>query len=336
MIENINHGRMERRQITPGFIEDALSCLRATGHDPVPLLRRAGIDWPREESISAQCYGQFWRYCAATMQDEFFGLAARPMRPGSFALMCHACLHAPTLNVAMRRALEFLNIVLDQPRGRLRVREGVAEVILEDRGLSHPAFAYRTYWLMLMGVCCWLIGRRIPLRQVDFSCPAPARRQDYGQFFGAPVQFDQPCTRLAFDARYLAAPPVRSPQALAQFLRAAPGNILVRYRQDGGTDSRVRNRLRLLSPTLWPDADALAAELGLSPATLRRRLHAEGQNLGAIRDELRSVASQRLLRDTAMTVAAIAAEMGYSEPSAFVRAFRHWTGTNPGAFRKTC
>jgi AraC-like DNA-binding protein len=326
---------MERRQITPGFIDDALTCLRAKGHDPAGLLARAGIVWPSDEPISAKTYGRFWRLCAAAMQDEFFGLAARPMRPGGFALMCHATLQAHTLDVAIRRALQFLNVVLDHPHGRLHSQDGLAHIVLEDRGSSNPAFAYRTYWLMLMGLGCWLIGRRIPLRRVDFSCPAPAHRQDYLQFFGAAVTFDQPVTQLAFDRRYLGAPLVRLPGDVTQFLRAAPGNIVVRYRQDGGIGNRVRSKLRHVSPPEWPDAAALAADFGMSTATLRRRLTAEGQSLGAIRDELRSVASQRLLRDTSMSLAAIAADMGFSEASSFVRAFRLWTGVNPGAFRKS-
>ena len=71
----------------------------------------------------------------------------------------------------------------------------------------------------MLGIACWLIGRRIPLRRIDFSCPAPEHRADYHQFFGAPVHFSQPQSRLAFDARYLALPTIRSEPALRQFLR---------------------------------------------------------------------------------------------------------------------
>ena len=77
----------------------------------------------------------------------------------------------------------------------------------------------------------------------------------------------------------------------------------------------------------------MAARFGLSPATLRRHLKAEGQGFAAIRDEVRAVAAQRLLRDSDRPIAAIAAELGYSEPGAFHRAFRKWTGLSPGGFR---
>ncbi len=166
--------------------------------DTAALMAKIGLPETVTEPVTNVEYGRLWWLIAETINDEFFGLAARPMRPGSFNLLCHAVLHAGTLERALRRALQFLNVVLDDPRGELRIRDGMAHVVLTDAGHPRPAFAYRAYWLILMGVVCWLIGRRIPLRTLDFACPAPVHRQDYHKFFGAPVLFDQPVTRLVF------------------------------------------------------------------------------------------------------------------------------------------
>lgn len=326
---------MERRLISPGFVEDALASLTARGLDAAPVLAGIGLTCPVVQPISNDQYGALWLGMAAALEDEFFGLSARPMRPGSFALLGHAVLHAPTLERALRRALRFLNVVLDQPRGALTVQDGQAVITLTDGdGVARPAFAYRTYWLILMGLACWLVGRRIPLRQVDFACPAPPHRRDYHQFFGAPVHFGAPCSRLTFSARYLPLPPIRSEAALRAFLRAAPANILVRYRHDQGMTGRIRDQLRTRLPANWPDFDSLADTLGIAPATLRRRLRAEGQSFAALKDDIRNARAQALLRDTDLPVADIAAELGYSEPSAFHRAFRKWTGQSPAAFRR--
>ena len=323
---------MERRQISPGFVEDALASLTRAGLDPAPVLAAAGIAEPGQPVSNLQ-YGRMWLAITGLIGDEFFGQAARPMRPGSFNLLCHAVLHARTLEHALRRALSFLTVVLDDPAGELRLRDGLAEIVLTDRDAPRPAFAYRTYWLILMGVMCWLIGRRIPLMQVDFACPAPENRQDYLQFFGAPVRFGQPHSRLVFAARYLALPPIRSEKALQAFLRGAPANILLRYRHDQGLTARIRARLRALPPEDWPDFDRLASDLHLSPATLRRRLRGEGQSFSAIRDEMRQSAARIMLTRSAAPVAEIAARLGYAEPSAFHRAFLKWTGSSPAAFR---
>lgn len=320
--------------ISAGFVEDALACLRVQGVDVAPLLRAAGLPDEVDAPVTVQQYGRLWLAMAAALDDEFFGLAARPMRVGSFALLGHAVLHTRTLEQALRRSLRFLRVVLDHPHGTLQASGGEARIVLADVGPPRPAFAYRTFWLVLLGLACWLIGRRIPLRRIDFSCPSPEHRADYSQFFGAPVHFDRPDCRLTFDAAYLRLPTIRSEQALKAFLRSAPANILVRYRHDTGWVAKIRAHLKTVAAADWPNFDALAAQLDVPPATLRRRLRSEGQSFAAIKDELRSVMAQALLRDGERSVADIASELGFSEPSAFHRAFRKWTGRSPGAFRR--
>ncbi|HHV70305.1 AraC family transcriptional regulator [Brucella intermedia] len=324
---------MERHNIAPGFVEDALESVRVRGIDVAPLMAQIGLSERVTEHVTNVEYGRLWWLIAETINDEFFGLAARPMRPGSFNLLCHAVLHAGTLERALRRALQFLNVVLDDPQGELRIRDGMAHVVLTDAGPPRPAFAYRAYWLILMGVACWLIGRRIPLRTLDFACPAPVHRQDYHKFFGAPVLFDQPVTRLVFSSSYLSLPIIRSDVALESFLREAPANILIRYRHDNDLSARVRAQLNALPMADWPSLEELASGLGMSVPTLRRRLRGEGQSFGTIKDELRFVTAERLLQENSLSVAAVAAELGYSEPSAFYRAFHKWMGQSPGRFR---
>lgn len=325
---------MKSRMIAPGFVEDALDSLRVKGIDPAPVLRRVGIDPESFGPVSNEQYGALWLAIATLSGDEFFGLAAHPMRPGAFRLLCYTVIHAGTLERALKRALTFLNIVLDDPNGELRQADGLAEIVLTDQSGARSAFTYRTYWLILLGIACWLIGRRIPLSRVDFSCSEPVNRQEYHQFFGAPVHFGERQSRMAFRADYLKLPIIRDEKALKSFLRAAPANILLRYRHDQGFTAGVRHRLRMVNPDNWPDFEAVAAQMKLSPATLRRRLKAEGQSFAAIRDEIRQAEAQRLLRDGTDSVAQIAAALGYTEASAFHRAFRKWTGMTPLAFRR--
>ena len=325
---------MKSRMISPGFVEDALDSLRVKGIDPAPVLRNVGIDPESFDPVTNEQYGALWLAIAALSGDEFFGLAAHPMRPGAFRLLCYTVIHAGTLERALRRALTFLNIVLDDPNGELRQSAGIAEIILTDQSGPRSAFTYRTYWLILLGIACWLIGRRIPLSRVDFSCSEPVNRQEYHQFFGAPVHFGRSQSRLTFRADYLKLPIIRDEKALKGFLRAAPANILLRYRHDQGFTAGVRHRLRAVNPDNWPDFETVAADMKLSPATLRRRLKSEGQSFAAIRDEIRQAEAQRQLREGKDSIAQIATALGYTEPSAFHRAFFKWTGMTPLAFRK--
>lgn len=324
----------DRRMIAPSFVEEALDCLRRQGKPAEPLLASIGLPAVVDRPISAESYGQLWLAVAAAIDDEFFGMGGRPMRTGSFTLLCHCVLHAPTLEQALRRALRFLAVVLEDPSGELVIRGGLAEVVLRDKGQARSAFAYRTYWILLHGLTCWLIGRRIPIRRVDFRCEEPQQGADYRLFFGAPVQFSQPVSRLAFDRAVLKLPIVRSEQALKQFLRDAPANILVRYRYDAGIAAAVRKRLRQAGPSGWSSFEALAAQMRISPSTLRHRLQNEGQSYAGIKDEIRRDLAIEMLLQGENSVGEIAAQLGYSEPSAFHRAFRKWTSKSPAAFRR--
>lgn len=325
---------MERRMVAPRFMEDTLDCLRRHGVPAEPLLAKVGLPPVITEPITSVQYGALWHAAAQVMDDEFFGEGARPMRAGSFSMLCHAILSTVTLEHALRRGLRFLRVVLDDPHGQLIVENGLAQIVLKDAGGTRSAFAYRTFWIIVHGVNCWLVGRRIPIRWVDFHCSAPPNGTDYRLFFGAPVRFDQPETRLVFDADFLKLPTIRDERALKDFLRHAPANILVQYRHDAGLSATVRERLNTTLPSAWPSFEALAEQMRVSAPTLRRKLRLEGQTYRSIKDEMRRGLAVNALLTGHRHVADLAPDLGFSEPSAFHRAFRKWTGKSPASFRR--
>jgi len=325
---------MEQHALSSRFIEDALIWLQNQQIDVGQILDDVGFTTPISPTLSKQQYGQLWLAMADACDDEFLGMSLHPMRPGSFVLLCQVMLHAATLQKALQRALRFLRVVLDEPYGQMTVVDGKAHIVLVGEQTPHPALAYRIYWLILLGVSCWLIGRRIPLQRLDFACAAPEGRTDYHQFFGVPVHFEQMDTRLVFDAAYLSLPTIRSEEALKRFLRHSPGNLLVRYRHDHGWVSRIRRILKTTPIAEWPDFTQLARQLRTTSSTLRRRLHDEGQSFAAIKDEIRSAQAIGLLTDSSLSIAEIAHQLGFTEPSSFHRAFKLWTDTSPGAYRQ--
>jgi AraC-like DNA-binding protein len=97
---------------------------------------------------------------------------------------------------------------------------------------------------------------------------------------------------------------------------------------------RVRQYVADSLPSM-PTIELVAHDLHYSVRTLRRRLSSEGMSYQAIKDELRrDIAIQRLLRSSD-AIAAIAYDVGFDDPTAFHRAFRHWTGSTPQTYRTT-
>lgn len=79
--------------------------------------------------------------------------------------------------------------------------------------------------------------------------------------------------------------------------------------------------------------DEVARALGCSRQTLYRRLKAEGVTFAALLDDLRRRLALRFVREQGLSVKATAYRLGFSDPAAFSRAFKRWTGTSPSAAR---
>jgi AraC-like DNA-binding protein len=318
----------------------ALEAVRARHLDVDGLLAQVGLspallDIPQAR-ISAEHYGRLWRQIAVLLDDEFFGQDSRRMKAGSFAMLCHSVLGCKNLGHALERSLRFYGLILDDIAGSL-VREGrVARIVLKGRPAGPPCrtFGHEVLLLLLHGVACWLVRRRIPILAAEFAYPAPGHSGEYRLMFCDDLRFDRPLTTITFDATYLDLPIVQDGRTVKEFLRTAPENIVTKYKNVSSVSARIRRRLRELLPGEVPDFETLAAELKMTAATLRRRLHEEGASYQGIKDELRRDLAIRYLSHSDRSVMEIALELGFSERSAFHRAFQKWTGASPGVFRR--
>lgn len=329
----------EKGTIAMSLVNETLARARDGGLDPAALAQAAGIapawlDAP-DARVSAAQYGALWSGIARALDDEFLGQDSHAMKYGSFVAMTHAALGARTGRQALQRAVHFMRLVLDDLAAGIDVDARRVRVTLAHRpGTATPTmFAYATWFILVYGLLCWLVGRRIPLAAARFRCPAPAAAAEYRLMFCDDMAFDQPESWFELAPAFLDLPVIQNSRTARAFLRNAPGNFVVKYRHAGAFASRVRRMLRALPATAWPDADALAQRLNVAPATLRRRLREEGQSCQSIKDELRRDLALAALRDTPRSVADIAASVGFAEPSAFHRAFRKWTGQRPAEYR---
>lgn len=329
---------MERDSVSVAFVREALEGLHRRGVDPAPLLASAGIPGAAlaeaEARIPAAAFARLWLAVARAIDDEFFACDTRPMRVGSYATLCHLMLHTRTLAQALRRGLRLINLLLDDTRARLSVQGDTAVLQFHSPCGAPRVFAHETLFVMLYGLACWLVGRRLQVRRADFAYPPPAWAAEYRVIYSREVRFDAPLTGFHFASVDLAAPVVQTERTAREFLRHAPANIVVKYKNAESLSAYVRRQLGSAAPGPMPDFETLAAQLGMSLSTLRRRLDAEGTSYRLLKDGLRRDAALRQLSQTRKSVADIALSLGFTEPSAFHRAFRQWTGVSPGEYRE--
>jgi AraC-like DNA-binding protein len=104
-------------------------------------------------------------------------------------------------------------------------------------------------------------------------------------------------------------------------------------RGNGQLRREVVQSLEVMLPSGDVSIERIAGELGLSRQTLYRRLKAEGVTFEQLLDELRHRVALKLLREQHLPVKQAAWRLGFSDPAAFSRAFKRWTGTNPSLAR---
>lgn len=314
--------------------------MRGLGIDTTPVLLNAGIppallDSPNAR-VTPQGFSALWLGVAAALDDELFGQDTRRMKVGSFAMLTYLLIGCDNLHSALLRMTRYFNLMLDDFECALALDARTAQLTIRQTNVAQtPAiFGFETLLMMQHGLACWLIGRRIPVRAASFSYPEPSRSAEYHRMYSEQLHFDQDITALSFDANHLALPVVQDKRSAKLFLRGAPANIVLKYKNSSGLAAQIRRRLRSAARTEWPDFDALALAMNMAPSTLRRRLEEEGQTFQLIKDHLRRDMAIEFLYHSSRSVAEIATELGFAESSAFHRAFKKWTGVNPGEYRQ--
>ncbi len=147
-------------------------------------------------------------------------------------------------------------------------------------------------------------------------------------FFGSPVVFKAEHTEIVLSAEVIAAPLTTADPNLLALLLAVAEDKRARPTPERLLTDQVRRALRDSLSSDSVQLEAVAKTLGMTGRSLQRRLKDEDTSFQAVRDEMRLELAERFLGE-GRTFAEISFLLGFSEPSAFFRAFKRWTGLTP-------
>lgn len=286
--------------------------------------------------ITMEKFAGLYRLIAIRMDDETVGLFSRPMRNGTLKYMCMVMLDAPSLGVALNRFRNFFRLVNEDVQFQIStLPDGLVRIALHEKTDlgARRVLALELLLMLAQGVSSWLIAHKIPFVRIGFTFPEPAHAAEYDHLYPGPVSFNEPITALYMDPAYMSEPIRQDPAALNAFIRNAPLDWFYFSDTARPHTHRLRNVLKdRLDQSLT--MDDVARHLHTTPRTLARWLAAEGTTFQLTKDQLRRDLAIELLNTTSLPVASIGSSLGYQDPAAFNRAFRHWTGSAPGAYRK--
>jgi AraC-like DNA-binding protein len=307
--------------------DDVRRALREAGLTPAAVrgnAERVGCD------EAAALLRSLWRLT----DDELLGFGPRPVPLGTFRMIALGLIHVPDLRTALERLVQFAAITTGYTRCALVVDgascrlEFAADPAVVDEPLAVDLVLAFAHWF-----AAWLTGQRIVLSGLGLPFAEPAHAGEYHRIFGVAPTFRAPVAFLGFDAAHLSAPVVRAEPDLEAFLRDSPADLVFHRAHTARTADRVRQALERGEPGRAQRAEDVAARLSISVQHLRRLLRQEGTSFQEIRTEvLRDIAVASLARGRE-SVDDLSRRLGFSEPSAFRRAFARWVGSPPGAYR---
>lgn len=170
--------------------------------------------------------------------------------------------------------------------------------------------------------------------EIGFVYERPADSKRYREFFACPVHFEQPCTYMLFPLLYTDTPMLKADAMLFGILKEKVEQQLL---QHPATEVFLRcfyQHLLLAMKAGEPTVEVVAKRMLMSPRTLFRRLAERGSNFKDALADTRQQLAEQYLTEGRHSHAEIADLLGYSEQSAFSRAFKSWTGKTPSQFQK--
>ena len=174
-------------------------------------------------------------------------------------------------------------------------------------------------------------GRSDPL-EARFSYSAPAYADEYERILRLPIRFDAGEDGVLFPISMMDSLNPSADAALRQLLERYAAVQLARIPTSTRFSQRVRACILSMLPLGSLTGDAVAAQFSMSSRTLRRRLQQEATSYQEILDDVRAELARHYLKREKRGIEEVAFLLGFSDPSAFSKAFRRWTGHTPADF----
>lgn len=286
--------------------------------------------------VSHEMFCALWQELIRRSGDPYIGLRLPEFtQRESWYVLGYAVLNSPNLGKALERMVQYIPLLHTGVELTLTIEKNVARLTHNIPASPVPVPAVLGQWAIANIV--WSFRRAtgvewIPL-QVKFQHPQPPDISVYRDQFRAPIFFDHPVDELVLDVEQLKLP----------LLKADPGLDVILNRHVKELLTRLPKTNTFVDSVYWAISEGLrcgdvgmetiAKRLSYTPRTFQRKLKEAGTSYTDLLDQMRQQLSVHYLREAPLAVNEIAFLVGFSESSAFHRAFKRWTGISPSEFR---
>jgi len=271
--------------------------------------------------------------------DDFIGLTiGASVRGEQFGLAVHAAQHGEQFRQALLDFTKYASLPISLFECQLEETPPLARFVARlrwnvfdlDRHVADATFAALVKWAREH------LAAPMVVREARLVHALAGARDKYERTFGAPIVFGANRNELVFDSAILDAPVERRDPVLGRILGRYASQELSQIPVVTGLPSRLTQVLRWrLEDGRDVDVASVADELGIPVRSMQRRLSLHATSFSGLLEQTRRSLAPTLLAEPDSNVELVGFRLGYSEPTAFIRAFKKWYGLTPGSYRRT-
>lgn len=319
------------------FLKVLAEHLQRQSVEPTSVMPAEALGWGLQHlgRYPAEAYCQMLLRAAERLDDPLLGLhLGQSIQPAHLGALGYVLLACENLGAALLRIQRYHRLLHDINPIQHHV-EGDSMVLQWGVARGKPGALFdETGITAIVQFARALCGRRLPVRGVDFVNPPPRQTQPFVDHFGCPVRWGQPVTRLVIPLENLQTPLHQPDPVLLGLMEEQVEAALAHLPDSGDLIELTRRLVRQLARHGVPELEQVAAELRLSPRVFYRRLAERGQQFRQLRDQALRELAELHLADARLTLADVSELLGYTEQSAFSRAFKRWSGQSPMSWRQ--
>jgi len=256
------------------------------------------------------------------------------IKPGQYGVLGYSIMSCKTAKQAFDRHMRYENLVSDRSISTYHFEDKQVRLSWDTGDLPvNRAMAEENVasWITFTR---WVTGQNLSPVLIKFAHPKPEDLSEYQRIFACDLLFGQDMVEVIFPNSYMNMPIIQHDPVMREMMDAYADRLLEQLSQCDEFIAQVRQLMMEAMGEGSVSLDSIAGLLNLTPRTLQRRLSEQDESFKGLLDKVRKELALTYIAQPFIDLAELAYLLGFSDQTAFQRAFKKWTGTTPGKFRK--
>jgi len=318
-----------------------LKAITAADGNPDHVLRTIGLDRSAfsnpEGFVASSSFAQLLEEAAQATADDCFGLHfGERYNPKNIGPLVYVFLNSPTIVAGIANVDRYLHVFNQAAKWFLTVQGNWSywRFLLTDLGIEAPRQHNECSMAVALNTLRIMVGSQWAPQEVQFAHEAPHQISEHHRVFGSPVLFGCETNAFVLEREFTEREIPAADPGLYGILKRYLDSVLNEMPRENNLVASVRKSIAESMRDGDPNLIRVAKKIAMSPRTLQRRLKDYGVDYKKLTDDTRRRFATNYLKDHRNTLTEIAFLLGYSEVSAFNRAFKRWTGSTPLDYRR--